>query len=170
MNEQSRGQQSAIDRHPRASPVYTRALKLGSFVTLGIAIIGSLLGYLVAGYLGVFSALMGAGLALVFMGLTAVSMIVASRLPSDAPPPDVRFFGIVVGAWFVKLLVFLGVLIWLRGQTWLDPMVFFLVSIAAVIGLLTVDLFALQTSRVPYVDVALPGEEPKSSEKSPPNS
>ncbi|HMM82135.1 MAG TPA: hypothetical protein PJ998_03075 [Terrimesophilobacter sp.] len=170
MTDHSAGEGSRIDSHPRAAPVYSRALRLGSFVTLGIAILGSVAGYFLAGLPGVFSALMGAGLALVFMGLTAVSMIVAVRVTRNSPPPDVRFFGIVVGAWFVKLLVFVGVAIWLRGQPWLDPMVFFVAALTAVIALLIVDVVALQTSRVPYVDVTLPGEGSNSTDKAAPNS
>ncbi|MBN9150006.1 MAG: hypothetical protein KF739_04300 [Cryobacterium sp.] len=170
MMDASAGQKPSIDDHPRAAPVYSRALRLGSLVTLGIAILGSIAGYFLSGLPGVFSALMGAGLALVFMGLTAASMIVAVRVTGNAPPPDVRFFGIVVGTWFVKLIVFVGVAIWLRGEPWLDPMVFFVAALAAVIGLLIVDVVALQTSRVPYVDVALPGESSNSAEKTTPNS
>ncbi|MBB5633972.1 hypothetical protein BKA04_002195 [Cryobacterium mesophilum] len=156
--------------HRAVSPVYSKALRYGAVVTLGIAVVGSVVGYLVVGLPGVFSALMGALLAMVFMGLTAASILVASRVTEGAPPPDVRFFAIIMGTWFVKLLVFIGVAIWLRSQSWLDPAVFSIAAIVAVIGLLIADIAAFQTSRVPYVDVALPGDGSNSTEKTTPNS
>lgn len=160
------------DAAPRSAgpSVYSKALRYGAIVTLGIAIVGSVVGYLVAGLPGVFSALMGAVLAMVFMGLTAASILVANRVTKDSSPPDVRFFGIVIGTWFVKLVVFVVVAIWLRGQSWLDPAVFSVAAIVAVVGLLIADVVAFQTSRVPYVDVPLPGDGSNPAEKPAPNS
>lgn len=153
----------------RTASVPARSLRYGAIVTLVIATVGSVIGYLVSGVPGVLSALMGALLAAVFMGLTAVSMLVAWRVTRGSAA-DLRFFGIVVGAWIAKLLVFVGVAIWLRWQSWLDPMVFFVASLAAVIGFLVVDIVALQTSRIPYVDVSLPGDEADRMEKTSPDS
>lgn len=150
-----------------AVPMYSKSLRLGSYVTAGIAIMGSAIGYLVAGIPGVLSALMGAGLALVFMGLTAVSILVATRVMRGSPP-DGRYFGIVMGTWMLKLVVFVGVAIWLGGQSWLSPGVFSVAAIVAVIGLLVADVIAFQTTRMPYVDVALPGDSGHSSKKTPP--
>ena len=49
--------------------------------------------------------------------------------------------------------------VWLRGQAWLDPTVFFVTVIVAVIGSLVLDSVAVARTRVPYVsDVELPGE------------
>jgi hypothetical protein len=143
--------------------VHERALRYGGVVTLGIAIVGSVLGFLVAGLPGVYSALLGAGLAAVFMGLTAASILVASKVSSGSML-DTRFLAIVLGTWLTKLVVFLGVALWLRGLPWLDPVVFFVASLVAVVGFLVVDIVALQTSRIPTVDVVLPGEdEPRDS-------
>jgi hypothetical protein len=69
------------------------------------------------------------------------------------------FFGVVLGVWLLKLVVFVVVAIWLRGQSWMDPTVFFGAVIVAVIGSLIADIVAYQRARVPYVsDVRLPGE------------
>ena len=57
-------------------------------------------------------------------------------------------------------MLFLVFMLWLRGQTWLDPAVFALTAIAAVIGSLIGDVVAFTRARVPYVsDVRLPGED-----------
>lgn len=152
------------ERHPRAASVYSRALRYGTVVTLMIAVGGSVIGYFATGMPGVYSALLGASLALVFMGLTAVSFLVAMKLMHGGPP-DARFFGIISGVWLLKLIVFVIVAVWLGGQSWLDPSVFFFASLAAVIGILLVDVFAVQTSREPYVTVRLPGEISNTTEK-----
>jgi hypothetical protein len=133
-------------------------------VTLAIAVVGSLVGFLVAGGPGILSALMGSVLAAVFMGLTAASVLVASKVAGGAEQQG-RFFAIVVGTWLAKLVVFLGIAFWLSGQSWLDPLVYFFVSLAAVIGFLVVDVIALQTSRIPYADVPLPENEADRMEK-----
>jgi hypothetical protein len=156
-----------VKGHALAASVYARSLRLGGLVALAIALVGSVIGYMVTGLPGVFGALMGAGLALVFMGLTAVSILVGKRVASDASF-DPRFFGIVLGAWVLKLIVFVVAAIWLRGQTWLDPATFAIAAIVAVVGLLVADVVAFQTTRTPYVDVALPGEPADSQEKQPP--
>ncbi len=156
-------------RSPAAAPVHVRALRYGGLVTLAIAVVGSALGYLAAGVPGILSALVGAGLAAVFMGLTAASILVGTRV-SRGPAPDPRFFGIVIGTWLAKLVVFIGIALWLRGQPWLDPMVFFLAALTAVVGFLVVDVVALQTSRIPYVEVSLPGEGADRPEKTAPDS
>lgn len=152
-------------RLSRSSPVHTRALVYGAWVTAGIAIAGSAIGFLTGGLPAVYSALIGAGLAAIFMGTTALSVLVASRLKSRSEP-DLRFFAIVLGAWLLKILVFLGVLIWLRYQSWLNPWMFFLCALVAVIGFLVVDIVALQTSRIPVVAVRLPGEGETEVQKS----
>lgn len=151
----------------RTASVYARSLRLGSIVTLGIAGFGSVLGFLVSGVPGILSALLGAGLALVFMGLTAVSILVATKV-MDGATPDGRYFGIVIGTWMFKLVVFVVFTIWLGSQDWLSPGVFSVAAIVAVIGLLVADVIAFQTTRIPYVDVPLPGDSVGSSKKTPP--
>ncbi len=151
----------------RSRSVYARSLILGSAFTAALAIFGSALGATVAGGSGAMSALVGAGLALVFMGLTAASILVATKVTRGVML-DARYFGIVIGTWLLKLVIFVGVAIWLGTQQWLNPGVFSVSAIVAVAGLLAVDVVTFQTSRVPYVDVALPGDPTESSKKTPP--
>ena len=94
------------------------------------------------------------------MGVTAASILLAARLTTGDPGSPL-FFGVVLGAWVLKLVVFLIAAIWLRTQDWLDPYVFFGSVIVAVLGSLVVDVLAFQRSRVPYVsDIDLPDERP----------
>lgn len=140
----------------RASTVLTRAIVFGAILTGAIAILGSLVGYLVAGTPGLLSALVGAGVTAVFMGLTAASILIAMRVTRAEPSPTL-FFGIILGSWLLKLIVFILLMLWVRGADFLEPMVVFVAILAAVIGSLVADVVAFLGAREPYVDVELPG-------------
>lgn len=127
---------------------------------IAIAILGAggaVVGYLVSGIPGMVSGLLGAAMWLMFLALTAVSIQVAIRATRDDPGSPI-FFGIVLGSWLLKLVLFVVLSIWLRTQPWLDPTVFFVTVIIAVVGSLAFDVVAFQRARVPYVgdDVELP--------------
>jgi hypothetical protein len=126
-------------------------------IAIGIlGIVGAVVGYLVSGIPGMVSGLLGAAMWLVFLALTAISIQVAIRVTRDDPGSPI-FFGIVLGSWLLKLVLFVVLSIWLRSQPWLDPTVFFVTVIIAVVGSLVFDVIAFQRARVPYVgDVELP--------------
>jgi hypothetical protein len=139
------------------APVLRLALRYGAIFALVVAIGAGSVGVLVAGLPGLIGGLLGAALAAVFLGLTAVSFLIAGRTANgDSTSP--AFFGIVIGAWLLKLIVFVVVEVLLRGQPWFDPLVFFFAVVIVVIGSLVLDAVAMYRARVPYVDVALPGE------------
>ena len=134
-----------------------RALVYGAIVTVAVALLGSLLGYLVDGMAGLLSALLGAGVTALFMGFTTLSVVIANRA-NVRSPSGTRYFSIVLGMWLFKFVVFIVILLAVRDQHWMSPYVFFVALIAAVIGSLVVDMIALKGSRVPYVgDITLPG-------------
>ncbi|MCW4386661.1 hypothetical protein OH146_12845 [Salinibacterium sp. SYSU T00001] len=136
-----------------AVPVLKRVLLFGSLLALVIAVVGSLVGFAIAGMSGVASALVGTGMAMVFLGVTSLSIIIASRFDLAA------FFGIVMGAWLLKFIVFLVLVFVLRDQPWVHTQVLFFSLVAAVIGTLVVDVVVIAKARMPYVsDVTLPGE------------
>jgi hypothetical protein len=144
---------------PTSTPVLRDVLKYGLILAGAIAIIGMLLGGLFAGWIGVTSALIGTVMAAVFLSITALSILIANRfIGSDLFVG--LFFGIVLGGWIVKFVLFLVLAILLRDQPWINPVVLFLSLIAGVIGSLVVDMIVVFRSRVPYVsDVTLPGEK-----------
>lgn len=149
----------------RTASVLGRALVYGAILTVAIALVGSIVGYLVAGGPGLVSALIGAGLTALFMGFTALSIVIASRITKDEPSSTL-FFGIVLGMWLLKFVVFIVILVVLRDQPFIEPLVMFFSILAAVIGSLVVDVIAFLRSRVPYVgDIALPGDEVRSADK-----
>lgn len=146
------------------APIIRRALRYGIILTVALLVGGGVIGFLVGGGLGLVSALVGAGVAAVFMGLTTVSFLVAGRL-GRLPEGIAVYYGIILGTFVLKFIIFIVLIIWLRGQHWLNPTVFGFTVIAAVLGTLIVDILALQRGRVTYVDVALPTDQTTSPDK-----
>ncbi|GAA2060006.1 MULTISPECIES: hypothetical protein [Leifsonia] len=144
---------------PTSTPVLRDVLKYGLILAAVIAVAGMLLGGLFAGWVGVTSALIGTAMAAVFLSITALSILIANRFIGTDLFVGL-FFGIVLGGWILKFVLFLVLAILLRDQPWINPVVLFLSLIAGVIGSLVVDMIVVFRSRVPYVsDVTLPGEK-----------
>ena len=133
------------------------ALRYGALMTGVVAVFGSAVGIAVAGLPGMFSVLVGAVLAALFMGLTAASILFAERV-SRGRPTSGLYFGIILGTWVLELIVFAVVAFLVRDQPWIQPYLFFGAVLVVVIGSLVADAVAMQRARVPYVgDIALPG-------------
>jgi hypothetical protein len=141
------------------TPILTRALRYGAIVAVAVAVVAGLVGWLVSGVTGLVGGLLGAAIAFVFLGLTAVSMLVGGRLTRNDGTNPV-FYGVVLAALVLKLLVFVVAALLLRSAAWMNPTVFAIAAIVAVLGSLVGDLLAFARARVPYVsDVTLPGDE-----------
>lgn len=139
-----------------AIPILRRALILGGIFAFVLAIVGALVGFFVAGGIGVGSALIGAAMAFVFLGITAMSILLASRYDVLA------FFGIVMGAWLLKFILFLVLAVALRDQPFINQTVMFVTLVVGVVGTLVVDMVVVSRSRLPYVsDIGLPGDAPQ---------
>lgn len=135
-------------------PLMTRTLRYGAIVAVTVGVVAALIAWFVAGGPGLAGALVGALLAAVFLALTALSILIAGRVTGgDLGSPG--FYGIVLGVWMLKLVLFFVLSLWLRTQDWIDPGSFSFTAIAAVLGSLVADAVALQRSRVP-LDVKLP--------------
>lgn len=134
------------------SSVMKRVLKFGTLLVLVIVVLGSLIGYFVAGVPGVLAALVGGLAALAFTGLTALSVLVGARLNL------VGFLGAVLGGWLLKMLLFLVAFTVLNRAEWLTrearPIVFFTI-VTAVIGGLILDTRIVSKARL-SADVKLP--------------
>ncbi|WP_027479155.1 hypothetical protein [Gryllotalpicola ginsengisoli] len=133
---------------PAITGVLKRALLWDAIITGGIAVVAVVLGAIFSGGIGVVSALIGAVIALVFLGITAASIIFANRYAGGELFAGI-FFAIVLGGWLLKFLVFILLAVVLKGQPWIDPLVLFLSLIAAVIGSLVVDVAVVIRSRIP---------------------
>ena len=144
----------AEKRLPSSVPVLRRALLWGLVANAGIAIVGGVWGLLAADGSGAVSAVIGAAMGFVFLGLTAASVLIAVRYSM------VAFFGIVMGTWILKFVLFLVLAFVLKAQPWVNLMALFLALIASIVVSLVVDVVAVAKSRMPYAsDVVLPGED-----------
>lgn len=131
--------------------VMQRVLRLGALLVAGITLIGSLVGYLLAGNSGILAALAGGSAAFIFTGLTALSLLLGAKLNLGG------FLGVVLGGWLLKMVLFLVLFRVLNGADWLSkearPIVFFTV-VAAVIGGLVLDTLIVTKARLsPQVKV-----------------
>jgi hypothetical protein len=142
---------------PRTTPVdakkiLTEVLKYTGLLAVAIAVIGGGLGYYFAQTDGLISALIGTALAVLFASITAASIIGAMRFDIAA------FFGIVMGAWLLKIVVFIVILALLRDAPFIQTMVLFLTVIAGAVGTMLIDVIVVFRSRLGYVSNAtLPG-------------
>ncbi|WEG09893.1 hypothetical protein PU630_04855 [Microbacterium horticulturae] len=138
-----------------STPVLRATLVWSGVVTAVLAVAGAIIGFAVAGLPGLFSALAGVVLAALFLGITGASILIANRWFGDALYVPV-FFGIVLGGWVLKFVVFIVVLLVLRGQSWIEPTVFFVAIVAGVLASLVIDVVVLTRMRIPTVSVELP--------------
>jgi hypothetical protein len=141
-----------------AVSILKRVLLYGGLLAAAIALVGGVAGYLVVGPRGLVSALIGTAMAFVFLGVTAGSILLANRT-SRADVLSPSFFGIVLGGWLLKFVVFLVLVFLLKDQPWIDNTVLFLSIVAGVVGSLVVDLLVVARSRMPYVsDISMPSD------------
>ena len=125
-----------------SSATYSKALKLSAMLAGAIVVMGGCLGYLLAGLPGLISALIGAGVSLVFAAMTILSIWIGSRLPLGG------FYGLVLGGWLIKVLLFAIALGVLRGAEFISGPVFFFAVVASVLGGLAIDSWVVLKGRM----------------------
>lgn len=137
--------------------ILRRAVLYTGIVALVIGVVGGVLGYLTVGTDGLWSALMGTGLAILFAVITAVSILAALKYTVTV------FFGIIMGAWLLKAVIFMILLAVVTELEFVHPMVLFLSVVAAIVGTLAVDVIVVLGARQSYAsNVILPGESGES--------
>jgi hypothetical protein len=124
------------------SEVFAAVLKQGLLLVLAIAVIGGGVGFLVAGVNGLLSGLIGAALALLFSTLTALSVKFGGKLSLGG------FFGVVLGGWIFKMVLFIAIVAGLRGANFIDGPVFFFTLVASILGTLVIDSLIVMKSRI----------------------
>lgn len=144
-----------------STPILRRTLILSAVAAGVLALIAAGIGFAVAGTDGLWSGLIGVLLSFIFLGITAGSILFANRWFGD--PLYVQFFfAIVLGGWLVKLGLFVVLMLVLREQPWIDPLVFFLALVAGIAMTLVVDVIVLTKMRLPNVsDIDLPTTNPE---------
>lgn len=126
--------------------VFARALRdmlvlVGVLTVLGIGV-----GALAGGMPGVWGAVIGVGVALVFSGSTVLAMLATAGSSITAAS------GALVGTWIAKMLVLVVVLAILRDQDFYHRGVFVVVVLVGVLGSVLLDYRAVSRGRVPYIE------------------
>lgn len=111
-----------------------------------LAVLAAIVGFLLAGPIGLWSGLLGAVIAGAFGGLTAFAAWLGVRV-SKGDPASPAFYGVFLGGWFVKLVVFIVLLLLLRGMAWIQPKVFGVTLLVGVVLGLGADVWALIRAR-----------------------
>ena len=124
------------------SEVFSAVLKQGLLLVLAIAVLGGGIGFIVAGINGLLSGLIGAALALLFSTMTALSVKFGGKLSLGG------FFGVVLGGWIFKMVLFIGIVATLRGANSIDGPVFFFTLVASILGTLVIDSLIVMKSRI----------------------
>lgn len=122
--------------------VFSLVLKQGLLLVAAIAVVGGGLGWVFAGVKGLISALIGAGLALLFSSLTALSVRFGGSLSLGG------FFGVVLGGWIVKLVGFVVLIALLKGADFIAGPVLFFTLVASILGTLVIDSLIVLRSRI----------------------
>ena len=125
--------------------VFSAVLKQGLVLVAAIAVLGGGLGLIFAGVAGLVSGLIGATLALLFSSLTALSVFFGGKLSLGG------FFGVVLGGWIAKLLVFIGLVLLLKGASFIVGPILFVCVVVSVIGSLALDAIVVLKTRIPTV-------------------
>ncbi|WP_426594710.1 hypothetical protein ACPPVS_04050 [Cellulomonas sp. McL0617] len=129
-----------------ADRVFRQALR-DMFVLLGIlTVIGVIVGYLVDGMAGVWGALIGVLVALIFSGTTVISVWRTSR------SNPTTMLAVLMGAWLGKIIVVIVVLASIRHLDFYNPQVLAIVLMVGVIGSAILDARAVQRGRLTYFD------------------
>ena len=138
---------------PQTAPVFRAALRDTLLLTGALVVLGGGIGLAVAGTPGLWGALIGAGLALVFSGATPLSMLLTAGSTVQ------RMTAVVMVTWLVKVLLVIVVLVVLRGLDFYDHRVFGIVLLVGVAASALLDYRAVVRHRVPYVTPDSPNSE-----------
>lgn len=124
----------------------SRVLRVGGPAALLYTLLATAAGHFWASSWGSFGAMFGALLPTVFLGVTAVTGVLARRLR-----PDLLGFAIL-GSWLIKMVLLLGFLAWFKQQDFYDKGAFFVSLLIGTFGLLMLEGWLVTKSPQHYVE------------------
>lgn len=133
---------SEFDDHRRP---LLRAVRLGAWGLLVITIASLAAWGALRGLPGIWGVLIGAAIGGGFVLLTALSVLVtANSTPSTT-------MAVVLGAWLLKVVLLIIVLMLIRDLTFYDTMAMFITVVLALVVTLGTEVWGIITSKVTYV-------------------
>jgi hypothetical protein len=140
---------TATSSTPSSTDLVFRQALRDMLLLLGVlTVVGVLVGYLVDGLPGVWGALVGVGVALLFSGTTVISV---QRTTHSAPA---TMMAVILGAWLAKIIVVIVLLVALKPLDFYNPQVLAVVMLLGVIGSAVLDARAVSRGRVGYFEPA----------------
>ena len=137
-----------------SNPVLRMTLIVGGIVNAVIAVIGGIIGYLLASQDGMWSVVAGVLFGFIFLAITGASILIANRW-NGTDHSATLFFAIVLGGWLVKFVIFLVGFFLIKDQPWLHSQIFYVALVVTVLASLIVDVIVMQKMRIP-IEIALP--------------
>lgn len=128
-----------------------RILVWNAILAIVVAVVGGIVGFFIGGMPGLWGAVIGTVMAIVFGGLTALSLLLAVNV-SKGNMISGAFFGIVLGGWLLKFIVFIVLIFVVRDLEWVNPIAAFISIVVAVVGSLAVDMTVIVKARQPIID------------------
>ena len=129
-----------------STQVFGKALKLSALLVVSVAVICSIIGFLVVGIDGLWTALIGSAIAMVFTSLTVLSVLFGARLPLGG------FYGLVLGGWLLKIVLFAVLMAALQRMDFIHGPTLFFAIVLSVLGSLGIDSWVVLRSRIPTID------------------
>lgn len=136
---------------PSSQRVFLRALKWSLAVTAVLMVAFAVIGFLSSGEPGLIGGLLGSAAAGIFLTLTVGSMAFANRFHAHELYLPI-FFGIVLGSWVLKLILFIVGALLIRSETWLDARILFIAVVVGAIVSLIIDSIVVIKTRIPIID------------------
>ena len=128
-----------------ARAVFRTALRDTLVLIVALAVVGLVVGSVAAGMPGVWGAVLGVAMTVIFSGTTVISMLKTAGASATTTA------AVVLGSWLAKMLVLILALALLRQFDFYDKWLLGGVLMVGVIGAALVDFRAVAHGRVPYV-------------------
>jgi hypothetical protein len=125
--------------------MYTKAWRLLVIFGTLIAVAGCAIGYVSAGWPGIWGGILGVAVGVAFSAITIWVMRVTMTKKIQVAT---AFLG---ASWLIKMIVVV-IFVWaIRSAEFYSKPVFFLVLVAEVIAAILIDAYVVKTARIPYV-------------------
>jgi hypothetical protein len=123
-----------------------RTLRFAALGAVTLLVVAIPVGWVIAGMPGVWAALLGVAIPVLFLGITAAVALFTARLSPST------LGAAVLGSWLLKIVVLLLALIALDGRDFYSRGVFFVVFLLGTAGFLVVEALVVVRTKVPYVE------------------
>jgi hypothetical protein len=123
-----------------------RTLRLAALAAVVLLVVAIPVGWAVAGTPGVWGAILGVAIPVLFLGITAAVALFTARLSPST------LGAAVLGSWLLKIVVLLVALVALDGRDFYSRGVFFVVFLLGTAGFLVVEALVVVRTKVPYVE------------------